>query len=154
MLVFSLSPEIFPESKGVCMCMYMCISACVCIFGGYICIYECIAYVCVCMCIGVCICASLHVFMCVCVPVVCMCVHMCMCVSPENLFRPALLFRFQLNGHFHKEVSPPYPGLCWLLLLPQFHSHLALTTVCFVYFCLFLAGKLPEDRACISPIHC
>ena len=109
MLVFSLSPEIFPWTKG-CVYVYVYVHVCMCVYlCGYICVYECIAYACV---YRLCICASLHVCMCICV-YLCLwfaCVCICVCVCPLKIFSGQLLFfRFQLNGHFHKEDLPDHP---------------------------------------------
>lgn len=54
----------------MCMCVRMCVHACVCM---NVCECRCVSAMCKC---GVCV----HVCMCVCACAVCMCVYACMCV--------------------------------------------------------------------------
>lgn len=121
------------------MCIYTCISACVCISVDTC---ECMTVLHMYVCISACVHVYLCVYVCLwfaCVPVVCMCVHKCVHVSPENLFRPLLFSGFSLMGISTERIS-----LTTLFVLAAFCSpvslHLALTTICdgFVYFFILL----------------
>ena len=101
------------------MCMYMCISACVCIYvDTYVCMTVLHMYVC----IG---CAYVHLCMCACV-FVCMCacgLHVCayvyVCVPWKSFQASSSSSGFSLMGISTKRVSLT-TLFVWLLLLPSF----------------------------------
>ena len=75
---------------SVCMCMHVCVHACVCVCAYVcMCVHACV-YVCMCVCMHVCVCVHMCVCVCmhVCMWYVCMCVCMhvrvCVCMHVHD----------------------------------------------------------------------